>query len=95
MSQTLTLENPHLRNRSDEGEEDLPDSSAARHHRRRVGCLLPVCGKELCSCLVDERGGAELPLLLGLAQAPTKDAIASPLDGGTITRVGSARRQEG
>jgi len=90
LDQIQTLENPHTRNRSDEGEEDLPNSSAARHHRRRVGCLPPAHGKELRRHLVSERGEAKLPLLLGLARAPAKGAAASPLDGGALTRVGSA-----
>ena len=55
----------------------------------------PSRGKDLRRRLVGERGEAEPPLLLGLARAPDKGAAASPLDGGTLTRVGSARADEG
>ena len=60
-----------------------------------MGCLPPARGNELRRRLVGERGEAEPPLLLGLARALAKGAAASPLDGGALTRVGSARAGEG
>ena len=45
--------------------------------------------------LIDERGEAKPPLLLELARAPAKGAVASPLDGGALTHVGSVRAGEG
>ena len=60
-----------------------------------MGCLPPARGKELRRRLVGERGETEPSLLLELTRAPAKGAAASPLDGGALTRVGSARAGEG
>ena len=80
------------------GWRTYPDSSAARYHRRRVGCLLPSCGKELRRPLVGARGEAEPrspPCAQARPRAPSQDrstAARSPT-GERALRQGDPRRR--